>query len=63
MSKSDILKFVKYLLTALLGAAASYLSSSCTMGMVVGSHQTQKQYQEITTKSDSTHFTPTLQIK
>lgn len=59
-----LIKFLKYLLVALASAITGYLNSSCTAGMVIGSHQSQRQYQEITTKArlDSTQIIPKLQI-
>lgn len=60
MNKENIIKFLKYLLVAICSAIVSYFSSSCAGGIVIGT--TNKQYQEVSTSTDSTALTPTISI-
>lgn len=58
--KEKILKFLKYLIVAICSAVVSYFGSSCAGGIVIGT--TNKQYQEVSTSTDSTKLSPTISI-
>lgn len=55
--------FIKYLVVALCSAIATFLTSSCTAGLVIGHNQRQQQENNISTKADSTHIVPTITIR
>lgn len=55
--------FLRYLIVAIASAIVSYFSSSCTAGVVIGHSNKQYQEQGFDIKSDSSKFTPTLQIR
>ena len=55
--------FLKYLAVAVCSAIVTFLSSSCTAGLVIGKNQRQQQENNITTRTDSTQFVPTITIR
>ena len=55
--------FIKYLIVAVCSAIVTFLSSSCTAGLVIGKNQRQHQENNIQTRVDSTHFVPTITIR
>ena len=55
--------FIRYLIVALCSAVVTYLTSSCTAGLVIGHNQRQQQENNISTKTDSTHIVPTITIR
>lgn len=55
--------FIKYLVVALCSAIVTFLTSSCTAGLVIGKNQRQHQENNISTKADSSHFVPTITIR
>ena len=55
--------FIKYLIVAVCSAIVTYLTSSCTAGLVIGKNQRQQQENNISTRADSTHFVPTITIR
>lgn len=62
-NKIKWLQLLKYLVVAICSAIASFLSSSCTAGVVIGHSNKQYQEQGINTSLDSTKIVPTLQIR
>ena len=55
--------FIRYLIVAICSAIVTFLSSSCTAGLVIGKNQRQHQENNISTKVDSTYYVPTITIK
>ena len=55
--------FIKYLIVAVCSAIVTFLTSSCTAGLVIGKNQRQQQENNITTRADSSHFVPTITIR
>ena len=55
--------FIRYLVVAVCFAIVTFLSSSCTAGLVIGKNQRQQQENNISTKADSSHFVPTITIR
>ena len=55
--------FLRYLLVAVCSAVVTYLTSSCTAGLVIGKNQRQQQENNISTRTDSTQFVPTITIR
>ena len=55
--------FVRYLVVAICSAIVTFLSSSCTAGLVIGKNQRQQQENNISTRADSSHFVPTITIR
>ncbi len=54
--------FIKYLIMAVCSAIVTFLTSSCTAGLVIGKNQ-QQQENNISTRADSSHFVPTITIR
>ena len=52
--------FLKYLAIALCPAIVTYLTASCTAGLVIGHNQRQHQENNITTRVDSARVAPTI---
>lgn len=61
--KKGIKDFVKYLIVAVCSAIVTFLTSSCTAGLVIGRNQRQQQENNISTRIDSTHLVPTISIR
>ena len=59
----DMKSFIKYLVVAICSAIVTFLTSSCTAGLVIGKNQRQQQENNIQTKADSSHFVPTITIR
>lgn len=55
--------FIRYLIVAVCSAVVTFLSNSCTAGLVIGKNQRQQQENNISTRADSSHFVPTLTIR
>ena len=55
--------FIRYLVVAVCSGIVTFLSSSCTAGLVIGKNQRQQQENNISTKADSSHFVPTITIR
>ena len=55
--------FIRYLIVAVCSAVATFLSNSCTAGLVIGKNQRQHQENNISTRADSSHFVPTITIR
>ena len=55
--------FIRYLIVAVCSAVVTFLSNSCTAGLVIGKNQRQHQENNISTRADSSHFVPTLTIR
>ncbi len=55
--------FIRYLVVAVCSAIVTFLTSSCTAGLVIGKNQRQQQENNISTKTDSTTFVPTMTIR
>ena len=55
--------FIRYLVVTVCSAIVTFLSSSCTAGLVIGKNQRQQQENNISTKADSSHFVPTITIR
>ena len=55
--------FIKYLIVAVCSAIVTFLTSSCTAGLVIGKNQRRQQENNITTRADSSHFVPTITIR
>lgn len=55
--------FVKYLVVAVCSAIVTFLTTSCTAGLVIGKNQRQQQENNISTKADSSHWEPTITIR
>ena len=60
---SEMKSFIKYLIVAVCSAIVTFLTSSCTAGLVIGKNQRQQQENNISSKADSTHFVPTITIR
>ena len=52
--------FIRYLIVAVCSAVVTFLSNSCTAGLVIGKNQRQHQENNISTRADSSHFVPTI---
>ena len=61
--RPEIKAFIKYLVVAICSAIVTFLTSSCTAGLVIGKNQRQQQENNISTRTDSTHFVPTITIR
>ena len=55
--------FIRYLIVAVCSAVVTFLSNSCTAGLVIGKNQRQHQENNISTRADSSHFVPTITIR
>ncbi len=55
--------FIRYLIVAICSAVVTFLSSSCTAGLVIGKNQRQHQENNISTRADSSRFVPTITIR
>ena len=55
--------FIKYLAVALCSAIVSYLTASCTAGLVIGHNQRQHQENNVSTRVDSTRVAPSITIR
>lgn len=55
--------FIRYLIVAVCSAVVTFLSNSCTAGLVIGKNQRQQQENNISTRADSSHFVPTITIR
>ena len=55
--------FIRYLIVAVCSAVVTFLSNSCTAGLVIGKNQRQHQENNISTKVDSTYYVPTITIR
>lgn len=55
--------FIRYLIVAICSAIVTFLSSSCTAGLVIGKNQRKHQENNISTKVDSTYCVPTITIR
>lgn len=60
--KQNMKAFIKYLIVAVCSAIVTFLTSSCTAGLVIGKNQRQQQ-NNISTRADSSHFVPTITIR
>lgn len=58
--KKKLFIFVKYLIVAICSAIASYFTSSCAGGIVIGHRN--RQLQEVNASSDSSRYVPTISI-
>ena len=64
MTVNDNVKaFIRYLVVAVCSAIVTFLTTSCTAGLVIGKNQRQQQENNISTKTDSTQFVPTITIR
>ena len=54
---------IRYLTVAVCSAVVTFLSNSCTAGLVIGKNQRQHQENNISTRADSSHFVPTITIR
>ena len=63
LMKQNMKAFIKYLIVAVCSAIVTFLTSSCTAGLVIGKNQRQQQENNITTRADSSHFVPTITIR
>ena len=61
--KENMKAFIKYLIVAVCSAIVTFLTSSCTAGLVFGKNQRQQQENNISTRADSSHFVPTITIR
>ena len=55
--------FIRYLIVAICSAIVTFLSSSCTAGLVIGKNQRQHQENNISTEVDSTYYVSTITIR
>ena len=55
--------FARYLVVAIASAIVTFLTSSCTSGLVIGKNQRQQQENNISTKADSSNWVPTITIR
>ncbi len=64
MTVNDNIKaLIRYLVVAVCSAIVTFLTTSCTAGLVIGKNQRQQQENNISTKTDSTQFVPTITIR
>ena len=63
LMKQNMKAFIKYLIVAVCSAIVTFLTSSCTEGLVIGKNQRQQQENNISTRADSSHFVPTITIR
>ncbi len=64
MTVNDNVKaFIRYLVVAVCSAIVTFLTTSCTAGLVIGKNQRQQQENNISTKTDSTQIVPTITIR
>ena len=61
--KENMKAFIKYLIVAVCSAIVTFLTSSCTAGLVIGKNQRQQQENNISMRADSSHFVPTITIR
>ena len=54
--KQNMKAFIKYLIVVVCSAIVTFLTSSCTAGLVIGKNQRQQQENNISTRADSSHF-------
>lgn len=59
--KQNMKAFIKYLIVVVCSAIVTFLTSSCTAGLVIGKNQ--RQQNNISTMADSSHFVPTITIR
>ena len=59
----DMKAFIRYLVVAVCSAIVTFLTTSCTAGLVIGKNQRQQQENNISTRADSTQFVPTITIR
>lgn len=57
---SGLRDLIKYLVVALCSAIVSYLTASCTAGLVIGRNQRQHQENNISTRVDSSQVAPSI---
>lgn len=50
--KQNMKAFIKYLIVAVCSAIVTFLTSSCTAGLVIGKNQRQQQENNISTRAD-----------
>ena len=55
--------FIRYLIVAVCSAVVTFLSNSCTAGLVIGKNQRQHQENNISPRADSSHFVPPITIR
>ncbi len=64
MTVNDNVKaFIRYLVVAVCSAIVTFLTTSCTAGLVIGKNQRQQQENNISTRADSTQIVPTITIR
>ena len=63
LMKQNMKAFIKYLIVAVCSAIVTFLTSSCTAGLVIRKNQRQQQENNISTRADSSHFVPTITIR
>ena len=63
LMKQNMKAFIKYLIVAVCSAIVTFLTRSCTAGLVIGKNQRQQQENNISTRADSSHFVPTITIR
>ncbi len=64
MTVNDNIKaLIRYLVVAVCSAIVTFLTTSCTAGLVIGKNQRQQQENNISTKTDSTQIVPTITIR
>ena len=63
LMKQNMKAFIKYRIVAVCAAIGTFLTSSCTAGLVSGKNQRQQQENNISTRADSSHFVPTITIR
>ena len=61
--KENMKAFIKYLIVAVCSAIVTFLTSSCTAGLVIGKNPRQQQENNISTRADSSHFVPAITIR
>ena len=61
--KENMKAFIKYLSVAVCSAIVTFLTSSCTAGLVIGKNQRQQQENNISKRADSSHFVHTITIR
>ncbi len=63
INNTNIKAFIRYLIVAVCSAVTTFLTTSCTAGLVIGHNQRQQQENNISTKTDSTQIVPTITIR
>ena len=61
--KQNMKAFIKYLIVAVCSAIVTFLTSSCTAGLVIGKNQRQQQENHISTRADSSRCVPPITIR